>query len=51
MAGDWTGAVELLPALTQREDVSQEVRLLLLQQKYVEALEAGEMDAALACLR
>ncbi|MEW5311837.1 MAG: hypothetical protein WDW38_003522 [Sanguina aurantia] len=51
MAGDWAGAVELLPALTQRDDVSQEVRLLLLQQKYVEALEAGEMDSALACLR
>ena len=51
LAGDWEAALALLPHLALQEDVARSSRFLLLQQKYIEALETRDFAAALKCLR
>ncbi|GLC40796.1 hypothetical protein PLESTM_001113100 [Pleodorina starrii] len=51
MGGQWDAAVALLPQLTRQEDVIKDARFLILQQKYLEALERQDLQAALSCLR
>ena len=52
LAGDWERCLELLPGLQiTGENVRAEVKFRILREKYLELLEAGEVDRALACLR
>ncbi|KXZ55515.1 hypothetical protein GPECTOR_2g1064 [Gonium pectorale] len=51
LEGRWEAAAGLLPSLTQSDDVAKECRFLLLQQKYLECLESGDLGGALTCLR
>lgn len=47
LSGDWDGALALLPQLTSRDDVLRNSRFLVLQQKYLEALERQDLPSAL----
>ena len=47
LGGDWGGALALLPRLISSPDVLRAARFLLLKQKYIEALEAQDLAAAL----
>lgn len=49
--GRWQQAADLLPQLAQDADVITELRFLVLQQQFVEALEGGEYKQALQVLR
>ncbi|GAX81284.1 hypothetical protein CEUSTIGMA_g8716.t1 [Chlamydomonas eustigma] len=51
MEGRWEEALKLLPQLASRPEVLRDAKFLVLQQKYVEALEAGDTSVAIACLR
>ena len=56
LSGDWASALALLPALAPGDGAAAAERraacaFLILQQKYLEALEARDFGAALACLR
>ena len=52
LAGDWERCLELLPGLQiAGESVLAEVKFRILREKYLELLEAGEVDHALTCLR
>jgi hypothetical protein len=51
LSGDWEGALALLPRLTQQEELLRNARFMILQQKYLEALESGDFSTALQCLR
>lgn len=50
--GDWPAAWSLLPSLApEGSDTLAELRFLLLQQQFMEALEAADYDTALQVLR
>ncbi|EIE21969.1 WD40 repeat-like protein [Coccomyxa subellipsoidea C-169] len=49
--GRWDAALALLPRLTYDPTVALQARFLIIQQKYVEAVEAGHMSLALRTLR
>ncbi|GIL79600.1 hypothetical protein Vretimale_12306 [Volvox reticuliferus] len=51
MGGQWDAAMSLLPQLTAQEDIIKDARFLILQQKYLEALERQDLGSALTCLR
>ncbi|KAG2501778.1 hypothetical protein HYH03_000278 [Edaphochlamys debaryana] len=51
LGGQWEAAMALVPQLTPHDDVIKEARFLILQQKYLEALERQDLGAALGCLR
>ncbi len=47
LSGDWGAAMELLPQLISNPDTLRAARFLVLKQKYIEALEAQDLQAAL----
>lgn len=51
LSGDWLGALSALSALTSDPDVLRGGRFLILQQQYLEALEAQDYSTALTVLR
>jgi len=51
LSGDWSSALDLLPQLAPDAPSLAACRFLVLQQKYLEALEAREFTVALGCLR
>ncbi|KAG2424366.1 hypothetical protein HXX76_014575 [Chlamydomonas incerta] len=51
LGGRWEEAAALLPSLTPHAEVVREARFLILQQKYLEALEAQDLATALTVLR
>ncbi|GFR49315.1 hypothetical protein Agub_g11338, partial [Astrephomene gubernaculifera] len=51
LGGRWGEALDLLPQLSGSEEVLREARFLILQQKYLECLEGGELAGALTVLR
>lgn len=51
LSGDWDGALRVLPLLSANEEVLKNAKFLVLQQKYLEALEAQNYQLALNCLR
>ncbi|PNW80208.1 hypothetical protein CHLRE_08g382515v5 [Chlamydomonas reinhardtii] len=51
LGGRWEEAAALLPGLTPAAEVVREARFLILQQKYLEALEAQDLTTALTVLR
>ncbi|KAK9828799.1 hypothetical protein WJX72_002132 [[Myrmecia] bisecta] len=51
MQGRWDTALSLLADLTDDRSVLRQARFLILQQKYLEAIQAGDLSLALQCLR
>ncbi|KAI8470579.1 MAG: WD40 repeat-like protein [Monoraphidium minutum] len=51
LAGDWAAALAVLPQLAPDAECLAGCRFLVLQQKYLEALEAKDFGTALGCLR
>jgi hypothetical protein len=51
LSGEFTAALALLPLLTSSEEVLRQTRFSVLEQQYLESLEADDVKGALACLR
>lgn len=51
LEGNWNGALALLPQLSSHDDTTKGATFLILQQKYMEALEVLDYETALRCLR
>jgi WD40 repeat protein len=51
LSGNWTAALDLLPTLGATSPGIHRARFLLLRHKYSEAISAGDLKAALHCLR
>lgn len=47
LSGEWGAAMELLPQLISNPESLRAARFLILKQKYIEALEAQDLQAAL----
>jgi hypothetical protein len=47
LSGEWGAALELLPQLISNPESLRAARFLILKQKYIEALEAQDLKAAL----
>jgi hypothetical protein len=47
LGGHWAAALELLPQLVHNPESLRSARFLILKQKYIEALEAHDITAAL----
>lgn len=51
LAGDWAAATQLVRQLDLGTQALQEAQFLILEQAFLEALQAGNSSAALSCLR